>query len=72
MKRITISIEVADEHHDRVAEMLESCAKRIRYNYPNTGSVRWLDDIVGRPKVVAMRSEQISLQDGNPLVLTSH
>lgn len=60
MKRITISIDVSDEHQDRVAEMLESCAKRIIYNYPKTGSVRWLDDSVGRPKIIAMRVENLN------------
>lgn len=54
MKRITVSIDVSDEHHDQVAAMLESCAKRIIYNYPAIGSVRWLDDSVATPKVVAM------------------
>jgi hypothetical protein len=49
-----------DEHQDRVAEMLESCAKRIIYNYPKTGSVRWLDDSVGRPKIIAMRVENLN------------
>jgi hypothetical protein len=42
--------------------MLESCAKRIIYNYPEIGSVRWLDDSVARLKIVAMRREESAIQ----------
>ena len=54
MKRITVSIDVSDEHHDQVTAMLESCAQRIIYNYPAIGAVRWLNDSVAKPKIVAM------------------
>ena len=54
MKRITVSIDVSDEHHDQVTAMLESCAQRIIYNSPAIGAVRWLNDSVAKPKIAAM------------------
>jgi hypothetical protein len=62
MKRITVSIDVSDEHYDQGAEMLESCTKRIIYNYPEIGPVRWLDHSVARPKIVAMRREESAIK----------
>lgn len=65
MKRITVSIDVSDEHHDQVAAMLESCAKRIIYNYPAIGSVRWLNDSVAKPKIVAMHCKTNAPSEAN-------
>jgi hypothetical protein len=65
MKRITVSIDVSDEHHDQVAAMLESCAKRIVYNYPSIGTVRWLNDSVVTPKIVAMHHKTNTAEEAN-------
>jgi hypothetical protein len=65
MKRITVSIDVLDEHHDQVAAMLESCANRIIYNYPAIGSIRWLNDNVAKPKIVAMHRETNPSEEAN-------
>jgi hypothetical protein len=65
MKRITVSIDVSDENHDQVASMLESCAKRIIYNYPEISSVRWQDESVAKPKIVAMHREINAPEEAN-------
>jgi len=54
MKRVTVSLDVPDEDHEDVVDMLESCANRIAYNHPKIGTIRWLDDTVVRPKIVPM------------------
>jgi hypothetical protein len=65
MKRITVSIDVSDEDHDQVTAMLESCANRIIYNYPEISSVRWQDDSVAKAKIVAMHREINAPEEAN-------
>jgi hypothetical protein len=55
MKRITVSLDVPDEDHEDVVEMLKSCVNRIAYNHPKAGAIRWLDDVVLKPKLVELR-----------------
>jgi hypothetical protein len=55
MKRITVSLDVPDEDHEDVVNMLESCVNRIAYNHPKANKISWLDDIVLKPKLVELR-----------------
>jgi hypothetical protein len=49
------SLDVPDEDHEDVVEMLKSCVNRIAYNHPKAGAIRWLDDVVLKPKLVELR-----------------
>jgi hypothetical protein len=59
MKRITVSLDVPDEDHEDVVEMLKSCVNRIAYNHPKAGAIRWLDDVVLKPKLVLIVASTI-------------
>lgn len=45
--------------------MLETCAKRIVYNYRSIGTVRWLNDSVVTPKIVAMHHKTNTAEEAN-------
>jgi hypothetical protein len=69
MRRVTVSLDVPDEDHEDVVDMLERCANRIAYNHPKIGTIRWLDDTVVRPQIVPMHPDMSGSQERDtPLV----
>jgi hypothetical protein len=67
MKRITVSLDVPDENHEDVVDMLVRYTKRIAYNFPKIGTIRWLDDTVVRPKIVPLHPQMSGSQENTPL-----